>query len=129
MRLPKESCKNDSYRAKQKSNQLTCQLTRRGFLGDLAGAGIVATVPPLLHTAPPTTEPLVANETQNTEGTVEVTLEINGTVKHLQIEPRVTLLDASRENLGLFGTKKDCDHGQYGARTVHVNGRRINSCP
>jgi hypothetical protein len=43
---------------------------------------------PLLRTAPPTTEPLVANETQNTEGTVEVTLEINGTVKHLQIEPR-----------------------------------------
>ena len=81
MRLPK----NDSYRARQKSNQLTGQLTRRGFLGDLAGAGIAATVPPLLRTAPPTTEPLVANETQNSEGTLEVTLEINGTVKHLQI--------------------------------------------
>jgi xanthine dehydrogenase YagT iron-sulfur-binding subunit len=128
MRLPKESCKNDLYRAEQKSDPLTGQLTRRGFLGNLAGAGIAATVPPLLHTAPPTTEPLIANETQNTEGTVEVTLEINGTVKHLQIEPRVTLLDALRENLGLFGTKKGCDHGQCGACTVHVNGRRINSC-
>ena len=71
---------------------------------------------------------VVANETQNTEGTVEVPLEINGTVRHLQIEPRVTLLDALRENLGLFGTKKGCDHGQCGACTMHVNGRRINSC-
>ena len=81
MRLSAESCMDDSHRA----NQSTGQLTRRGFLGDLAGAGIAATVPPLLRTAPPTTEPLVANETQNSEGTLEVTLEINGTVKHLQI--------------------------------------------
>jgi xanthine dehydrogenase YagT iron-sulfur-binding subunit len=46
----------------------------------------------------------------------------------LRIEPRVTLLDALRENLHLFGTKKGCDHGQCGACTVHVNGRRVNSC-
>jgi xanthine dehydrogenase YagT iron-sulfur-binding subunit len=44
------------------------------------------------------------------------------------LEPRVTLLDALRENLQMFGTKKGCDHGQCGACTVHVNGRRVNSC-
>lgn len=44
------------------------------------------------------------------------------------LEPRVTLLDALRENLQMPGTKKGCDHGQCGACTVHVNGRRVNSC-
>jgi xanthine dehydrogenase YagT iron-sulfur-binding subunit len=49
-------------------------------------------------------------------------------VHRLMLEPRVTLLDALRENLQLPGTKKGCDHGQCGACTVHVNGRRVNSC-
>jgi xanthine dehydrogenase YagT iron-sulfur-binding subunit len=44
------------------------------------------------------------------------------------LEPRVTLLDALREQLQLPGTKKGCDHGQCGACTVHINGRRVNSC-
>jgi xanthine dehydrogenase YagT iron-sulfur-binding subunit len=57
-----------------------------------------------------------------------MTLKINGTEHHVELEPRVTLLDALRENLHLFGTKKGCDHGQCGACTVHVNGRRVNSC-
>ncbi|HEY4247947.1 MAG TPA: 2Fe-2S iron-sulfur cluster-binding protein [Lacunisphaera sp.] len=59
---------------------------------------------------------------------VNVTLNINGTEHTLAIEPRVTLLDALREYLGLSGTKKGCDHGQCGACTVLVNGQRINSC-
>jgi len=54
-------------------------------------------------------------------------LKINGKEEHLQIEPRVTLLDALRENLGPFGTKKGYDHGQCGVCTVHVNGRGVNS--
>jgi xanthine dehydrogenase YagT iron-sulfur-binding subunit len=59
---------------------------------------------------------------------VPVILNINGTRHALSLDPRVTLLDALRENLGMTGTKKGCDHGQCGACTVLVNGRRINSC-
>lgn len=55
-------------------------------------------------------------------------IEVNGQSYNLSVEPRVTLLDLLREQLGLTGTKKGCDHGQCGACTVHVNGRRINSC-
>ena len=60
--------------------------------------------------------------------TTPVTLQINGTAQTLAIEPRVTLLDALRERLNLTGSKKGCDHGQCGACTVHVDGRRVNSC-
>ena len=59
---------------------------------------------------------------------VDLTLEINGQRHPLRVEPRVSLLDALRENLGLTGTKKGCDHGQCGACTVLVDGRRINAC-
>lgn len=60
--------------------------------------------------------------------TVPVPLHINGQTYHLQLDPRVTLLDALREYIGLTGSKKGCDHGQCGACTVLVNGHRINSC-
>ena len=59
---------------------------------------------------------------------VPVALEVNGQPHLLTIEPRVTLLDALRERLGLTGTKKGCDQGQCGACTVLVDGRRVNSC-
>ena len=57
-----------------------------------------------------------------------LTLNVNGRPYVLEVEPRVTLLDALREYIGLTGTKKGCDRGQCGACTVLVNGRRINSC-
>src|SRR5947209_166398 len=60
--------------------------------------------------------------------TVPVALEINGRKHELKLDPRVTLLDALREYLGLTGSKKGCDHGQCGACTVLVDGRRIYSC-
>jgi xanthine dehydrogenase YagT iron-sulfur-binding subunit len=61
-------------------------------------------------------------------GAVEVVLHVNGLEHHVAIEPRVTLLDALRERLGLTGTKKGCDQGQCGACTVHVDGRRVLAC-
>jgi len=57
-----------------------------------------------------------------------LSLEVNGVSHQLLVEPRSTLLDVLREQLDLTGTKKGCDRGQCGACTVHVNGRRINSC-
>jgi len=59
---------------------------------------------------------------------VPVTLNVNGTSHTLMLEPRVTLLDALRERLNLFGTKKGCDQGTCGACTVLVDGTRIDSC-
>jgi xanthine dehydrogenase YagT iron-sulfur-binding subunit len=61
-------------------------------------------------------------------GAQEVTLNVNGVDRTLTVEPRVTLLDALRDRLGLTGTKKGCDQGSCGACTVLVNGRRIDSC-
>ena len=57
-----------------------------------------------------------------------VTLQVNNHVHRLPLDPRATLLDTLRERLRLFGTKKGCDHGQCGACTVHVGGRRVLSC-
>lgn len=59
---------------------------------------------------------------------VAITLTINGQQKHLTIEPWVTLLDLLREREDLTGTKKGCDHGQCGACTVLIDGKRINAC-
>jgi xanthine dehydrogenase YagT iron-sulfur-binding subunit len=61
-------------------------------------------------------------------GPVATRLVVNGHPYELQLDPRTTLLDALRENVGLTGTKKGCDRGQCGACTVIVNGRRVNSC-
>ncbi len=102
------------------------RFSRRSFLAQLGAAGVAATASPLAHA--------VATETEEREaaaevpGAVPVTLNVNGKEYSVRLEPRVTLLDALREHLQLFGTKKGCDHGQCGACTVHVNGRRVNSC-
>ena len=59
---------------------------------------------------------------------VEAAFTVNGKPVELTVDPRATLLDTLRDTLGLTGTKKGCDHGQCGACTVHVDGRRVNSC-
>ena len=72
--------------------------------------------------------PLAQSAAPTAPSTAPVTLKVNQRVHELTLEPRVTLLDALREHLGLVGTKKGCDRGQCGACTVLVNGRRINAC-
>lgn len=62
------------------------------------------------------------------QGIQSISLELNGEQRNLDVHPWTTLLDLLREQLGLTGTKKGCDHGQCGACTVLLNGKRINSC-
>jgi xanthine dehydrogenase YagT iron-sulfur-binding subunit len=102
------------------------RFSRRSFLSQLGAASVAATTAPFAHAAATAQAP--AEAANAVPGAVPVTLKINGQPRTLTIEPRVTLLDALRENLALPGTKKGCDHGQCGACTVHVNGRRVNSC-
>lgn len=101
--------------------------TRRNFLGQaLTAAGTAIAAPSLLNqaTVAQTEKPNLTTG----QGEMAVTLSINGKQQTLAIEPRVTLLDALREQLGLTGSKKGCDHGQCGACTVLVDGQRVYSC-
>jgi xanthine dehydrogenase YagT iron-sulfur-binding subunit len=103
----------------------TARLTRRSFLGHIGAAGVaVAASPAIASSIPQTAE----EASPAIPGTRRITLNVNGKDHSLQLEPRVSLLDCLREDLNLTGTKKGCDHGQCGACTVHVNGRRVNSC-
>ncbi len=70
----------------------------------------------------------IAPVTDSAVNPVAVQMQVNGTEHSLRVDPRVTLLDLLRNRLDLTGSKKGCDHGQCGACTVLVNGRRVNSC-
>jgi xanthine dehydrogenase YagT iron-sulfur-binding subunit len=59
---------------------------------------------------------------------VEITLRVDGSEHRIAIDPRTTLLDLLREHLGIYSPKKGCDHGQCGACTILLDGRRVNSC-
>ncbi|MGA2848392.1 MAG: 2Fe-2S iron-sulfur cluster-binding protein [Terracidiphilus sp.] len=105
------------------------RVSRRSFLSHLGAAGLAAAAPPVLAaTQAPAVPAPPAAEDAVSEGTISLNLKVNGQSHSLRLDPRTTLLDCLRENLALPGTKKGCDHGQCGACTVHVNGRRVNSC-
>ena len=91
---------------------------RRNLMAAAAATAAVSTVPDIARAqAPASTTP-----------TLKVSFTVNGKPRDLDLDPRTTLLDALREGLHLGGTKKGCDHGQCGACTVILDGRRINSC-
>ena len=77
---------------------------------------------------PRTSKRQASNDVIPVPDKIAMTLTVNGVAKQLKVAPWTTLLDALRDHLGLTGTKKGCDHGQCGACTVLVDGRRINSC-
>lgn len=101
-------------------------LTRRDTLKSGAVAvAVAATVGKVQAQDAPANSPLGLLPVANT---VALTTAINGQPMQLRIDARTSLLDLLRENLGLVGAKKGCDHGQCGACTVHIDGRRVASC-
>jgi xanthine dehydrogenase YagT iron-sulfur-binding subunit len=101
--------------------------TRRTFLSRLGMASLLASagsIAPALGERPEK-EQTVPSDSKDA---IPVALRVNGKKYDLRIDPRTTLLDCLREHLHLTGSKKGCDHGQCGACTVHINGRRVNSC-
>ena len=102
------------------------RFSRRSFLSGLGATGFLAGAAPLVQ-ATPSVAPAPADAA--IDGSDAVSLRVNGKEYNLgRLDPRATLLDTLRERIHLTGTKKGCDHGQCGACTVHINGRRVNSC-
>jgi xanthine dehydrogenase YagT iron-sulfur-binding subunit len=123
--------------AHDKAPQAAGKVSRRTFIASTLAAAAVLSLPLGSEAEARGRSMLPRDEMQpkgaqklsyDTEGTIPVTLRVNGQARKIQIEPRVALLDALREYMGLTGTKKGCDHGQCGACTVHVDGQRALSC-
>ncbi|MFG3596245.1 aldehyde dehydrogenase iron-sulfur subunit PaoA [Bradyrhizobium sp. RDI18] len=100
------------------------ELSRRKLLAGSAASIALTAAPSIVNAQVPAVEAAVAD----VSAVWKVSFTVNGTARGLTFDPRTTLLDALREHLHLTGTKKGCDHGQCGACTVIVGGRRINSC-
>ena len=105
-------------------------LTRRGFLGTAGAVTACALLVPEARgaTAPAPGGPAPLPASPPAPGELAVRLQVNQVERVLNLDPRVTLLDALRDHLQLTGAKKGCDHGQCGACTVLVDGRRVYAC-
>ncbi len=100
-------------------------VTRRVLLGTTVSSLAMGSVE---GRADDTTPTISAAPAPGSPGAMDIALQINGNQVPLVVDPRTTLLDALREQIGLTDTKKGCDRGSCGACTVHIDGRRVLSC-
>ena len=126
-RESERSASSDQPTGNRKRRSFGRPETRRQFLKQFTVTSAALTLGPQLVDvssagAAEKTAPVSA------ENAVAVRLKVNGKDYAFKLDPRTTLLDCLREHLHLTGSKKGCDHGQCGACTVHINGRRVNSC-
>jgi xanthine dehydrogenase YagT iron-sulfur-binding subunit len=112
----------DEHESHKELDESAFGITRRTVIETGTAALLLTTLPRAVFAAGP------ADDDEPPAPPLKVELQINGQAHSLTLDPRTTLLDALREHLALTGSKKGCDHGQCGACTVLIEGRRINSC-